>query len=153
MFFGTLTIAKDGFSMVFGSPNCWFQWFLMVKDHWSNNGMESIDRSGLIVILLFSKYVVWLLSLSNFVSLKFHFLSLMEQGYTRVDLVARINIEDLEDIGFCKLGHQKRLVSVSLSILITCEHVLTGILTRCWPSVNSKTLATMGFKSLALLEN
>ena len=41
MFFGTLTIAKDGFSMVFGSPNCWFQWFLMVKDHWSNDGMES----------------------------------------------------------------------------------------------------------------
>ena len=47
MFFGTLTIANDGFSMVFGSPNHWFQWFSMVKDHWSNDGMVSMDRPGL----------------------------------------------------------------------------------------------------------
>ena len=47
MFFGTLTIANDGFSMVFGSPNHWFQWFSMVKDHWSNDGMVSMDRTGL----------------------------------------------------------------------------------------------------------
>ena len=49
MFFGTLTIANNGFSMVFGSPNHWFQWFLMVKDHWSNDGMVSMDRTGLVV--------------------------------------------------------------------------------------------------------
>ena len=47
MFFGTLTIANDGFSMVFGLPNHWFQWFSMVKDHWSNDGMVSMDRTGL----------------------------------------------------------------------------------------------------------
>ena len=48
MFFGTLTIDINGFSMVFGSPNHWFQWFSMVRDHWSNDGMVSMDRSGLI---------------------------------------------------------------------------------------------------------
>ena len=47
MFFDTLTIANDGFSMVFGSPNHLFQWFSMVKDHWSNDGMVSMDRTGL----------------------------------------------------------------------------------------------------------
>ena len=47
MFFGTLTIANNGFSMVFGSPNYWFQWFSMVMDHWSNDGMVSMDRTGL----------------------------------------------------------------------------------------------------------
>ena len=47
MFFGTLTIANNGFSMVFRSPNHWFQWFSMVKDHWSNDGMVSMDRTGL----------------------------------------------------------------------------------------------------------
>ena len=51
MFFGTLAIANDGFSMVFGSPNHWFQWFLMVKDHWSNDGMVSMDRTGLLQAL------------------------------------------------------------------------------------------------------
>ena len=47
MFFGTLTIANDGFSIVFGLPNHWNQWFSMVKDHWSNDGMVSMDRTGL----------------------------------------------------------------------------------------------------------
>ena len=47
MFFGTLTIANNGFSMVFGSPNYWFQWFSMVKGHWSNDGMVSMDCPGL----------------------------------------------------------------------------------------------------------
>jgi len=36
--------------------------------------------------------------------------SLREQGYTTVHQVATINIEDLEDTGFYRLGHQKRLV-------------------------------------------
>ena len=58
MFFGTLAIANDGFSMVFGSPNHWFQWFSMVKYHWSNNRMVSMDWSGLIQISLRST-AVW----------------------------------------------------------------------------------------------
>jgi len=36
--------------------------------------------------------------------------SLMSQGYTTVQEVATISIEDLEDTGFYRLGHQKRLV-------------------------------------------
>ena len=47
MFFGMLTIDNDGFSMVLGLSNHWFQWFSMVKDHWSNDGMVSMDRTGL----------------------------------------------------------------------------------------------------------
>ena len=31
------------------------------------------------------------------------------QGYRTVEDVLKISIEDLEDIGFFKLGHQKRL--------------------------------------------
>ena len=57
MFFGTLAIANDGFSMVFGSPNHWFRWFSMVQDHWSNDGMVSMDRTGLFAILLLLSYV------------------------------------------------------------------------------------------------
>ena len=49
MFFGMLTIDNDGFSMVLGLSNHWFQWFSMVKDHWSNDGMVSMDRTGLIM--------------------------------------------------------------------------------------------------------
>merc|ERR1711989_65014 len=45
--FDTLTIANNGFSMVLGSPHHWFQWFSMVRDHWSNDGMVSMDRTGL----------------------------------------------------------------------------------------------------------
>ena len=52
MFFGTLTIDINGFSMVFGSPNHWFQWFSMVRDHWSNDGMVSMDRSGLVCLFV-----------------------------------------------------------------------------------------------------
>ena len=48
MFFGMLTIDNDGFSMVLGLSNHWFQWFSMVKDHWSNDGMVSMDRTGLV---------------------------------------------------------------------------------------------------------
>lgn len=36
--------------------------------------------------------------------------SLMSQGYATVQEVATISIEDLEDTGFYRLGHQKRLV-------------------------------------------
>ena len=39
MFFGTRTIDNNGFSMVLGLLNHWFQWFPMVKDHWSTDGM------------------------------------------------------------------------------------------------------------------
>ena len=44
---GTLTIDINGFSMVFGSFD---QWFSMVRDYWSNDGMFSMDRSGLFQI-------------------------------------------------------------------------------------------------------
>ena len=63
MFFGMLTIDNDGFSMVLGLSNHWFQWFSMVKDHWSNDGMVSMDRTGLVggatplsVMVLFHAY-------------------------------------------------------------------------------------------------
>ena len=51
MFFGTLTIDINGFLLVLGSFNHWFQWFSMVRDHWWNDGMVSMDR-----YTLFSKY-------------------------------------------------------------------------------------------------
>jgi hypothetical protein len=35
---------------------------------------------------------------------------LKEQGYCTVHQVSAINIEDLEDLGFYRLGHQKRLI-------------------------------------------
>ena len=57
MFFGMLTIDNDGFSMVLGLSNHWFQWFSMVKDHWSNDGMVSMDRTGLLLILLFLHFL------------------------------------------------------------------------------------------------
>ena len=47
MFFSPLTIAFNGFSMVWGSFNHWIQWFSMVMDHWSNDAMVSMDRSPL----------------------------------------------------------------------------------------------------------
>ena len=47
MFFGGMTIAINGFSMVFLFSYHCFQWFLMVPDHWSNNAMVSMDRCGL----------------------------------------------------------------------------------------------------------
>ena len=49
MFFGGLTIAINGFSMVFLFFYHRFQWFSMVPDHWSNNAMVSMDRHGLFV--------------------------------------------------------------------------------------------------------
>ena len=46
-FLGGLTIAINGFTMVFWCCYHRFQWFLMVPDHWSNNAMVSMDRCGL----------------------------------------------------------------------------------------------------------
>ena len=48
MFFGGLTIATNGFSMVFLFCYHHFQWFSMVPDHWSNDAMVSMDRCGLV---------------------------------------------------------------------------------------------------------
>ena len=58
MFFGMLTIDNDGFSMVLGLSNHWFQWFSMVKDHWSNDGMVSMDRTGLVASVTNIGYVM-----------------------------------------------------------------------------------------------
>ena len=45
LIFSPQTIAFDGFPMVLGSFNHWFQWFSMVMDHWSNNAMVLMDCS------------------------------------------------------------------------------------------------------------
>ena len=50
MFFGGLTIAINGFSMVFLFFYHRFQWFSMVPDHWSNDAMVSMDRRGLMQV-------------------------------------------------------------------------------------------------------
>merc|ERR1712228_518676 len=42
------TIGTDGFSMVFSLETMVFQWFPMVANHWSNDGMVTIHRRGLI---------------------------------------------------------------------------------------------------------
>jgi len=47
MFLGGLTIAINGFTMVFWCCYHRFQWFSMVPDHWSNDAMVSMDRCGL----------------------------------------------------------------------------------------------------------
>ena len=47
MFLGSLTIAINGFTMVFWCCYHRFQWFSMVLDHWSNDAMVSMDRCGL----------------------------------------------------------------------------------------------------------
>ena len=50
MEFGPKTIASNGFSMIFWTPKplvaMVFQWFPMVANHWSDNGMVTIHRSG-----------------------------------------------------------------------------------------------------------
>ena len=45
------TIGTDGFSMVFSLETMVFQWFPMVANHWSNDGMVTIHRSGLVDFL------------------------------------------------------------------------------------------------------
>ena len=47
LIFSPQTIASNGFLMVLGSFNHCFQWFSMVKDHWSNDAMVSMYRSPL----------------------------------------------------------------------------------------------------------
>ena len=51
MFFGCLTIAINGFSIVFLYFYHCFQWFLVVKDHWSNDAMVSMDRRARVVYM------------------------------------------------------------------------------------------------------
>ena len=51
MFLGGLTIAINGFTMVFWCCYHRFQWFSMVPDHWSNDAMVLMDRCGLIRII------------------------------------------------------------------------------------------------------
>jgi len=41
------TIGTNGFSMVFPLETMVFQWFPMVANHWSNDGMVTIHRYGL----------------------------------------------------------------------------------------------------------
>ena len=50
-FLGGLTIAINGFTMVFWCCYHRFQWFSMVPDHWSNDAMVSMDRCGLLPVL------------------------------------------------------------------------------------------------------
>ena len=50
MFLGGLTIAINGFTMVFLCCYHRFQWFSMVPDHWSNDAMVSMDRCGLVLV-------------------------------------------------------------------------------------------------------
>ena len=64
MIFGGLTIAINGFTMVFWCCYHRFQWFLMVPDHWSNNAMVSMDRCGLT-----GYFLTWLKSEKNWMSL------------------------------------------------------------------------------------
>jgi len=42
------TIGTNGFSMVFSLETMVFQWFPMVANHWSNDGMVTIHRRGLL---------------------------------------------------------------------------------------------------------
>ena len=46
-FFSLATIGLDGFAMVFGLATIGLNGFSMVANHWSNDGMVTIHRSGL----------------------------------------------------------------------------------------------------------
>ena len=46
-FFSLTTIGLDGFAMVFGLATIGLNGFSMVANHWSNDGMVTIHRSGL----------------------------------------------------------------------------------------------------------
>ena len=56
-FLGGLTIAINGFTMVFLCCYHVFQWFWMVPDHWSNDAMVSMDCCGLLRLIISSKTV------------------------------------------------------------------------------------------------
>ena len=47
-FFSLATIGLDGFAMVFGLATIGLDGFSMVANHWSNDGMVTIHRSGLV---------------------------------------------------------------------------------------------------------
>ena len=49
-FFRLATIGLDGFAMVFGLATIGLDGFSMVANHWSNDGMVTIHRYGLIII-------------------------------------------------------------------------------------------------------
>ena len=50
-FFSLATIGLDGFAMVFGLATIGLDGFSMVANHWSNDGMVTIHRSGLSHVL------------------------------------------------------------------------------------------------------
>ena len=50
-FFSLATIGLDGFAMVFGLATIGLDGFSMVANHWSNDGMVTIHRYGLVVRL------------------------------------------------------------------------------------------------------
>ena len=66
-FLGGLTIAINGFTMVFWCCYHRFQWFSMVPDHWSNDAMVSMDRCGLqrIIFHIIHTHHKWLVQLHN----------------------------------------------------------------------------------------
>ena len=47
-FFCLATIGLDGFAMVFGLATIGLNGFSMVANHWSNDGMVTIHRYGLV---------------------------------------------------------------------------------------------------------
>ena len=51
-FFSLATIGLDGFAMVFGLATIGLDGFSMVANHWSNDGMVTIHRSGLCETLI-----------------------------------------------------------------------------------------------------
>ena len=51
-FFRLATIGLNGFAMVFGLATIGLDGFSMVANHWSNDGMVTIHRYGLVVILM-----------------------------------------------------------------------------------------------------
>ena len=48
MVFGLATIGLDGFAMVFGLATIGLNGFSMIANHWSNDGMVTIHRYGLV---------------------------------------------------------------------------------------------------------
>ena len=63
-FFSLATIGLDGFAMVFGLATIGLNGFSMVANHWSNDGMVTIHRYG----LLHTFRLVSTFSLNNFSS-------------------------------------------------------------------------------------
>ena len=51
-FYSLATIGLDGFAMVFGLATIGLDGFSMVANHWSNDGMVTIHRYGLILLIV-----------------------------------------------------------------------------------------------------